>query len=99
MSNKQPKLVVRAVMLGKDEEFQDYVLTHIRWNRPECFGDKEENCRTFIISFCGINSRSELTTNPKAQAKFQELDNKYKDWQAGNRYKENFEREKALRPE
>lgn len=73
------KLRIRAVMLVKDEEFQLFAYT----DHSEAREDLAISC---IYEWCGIKSRSELTTNETAQQLFKELLQKFKEWQYENQY-------------
>jgi len=58
------------------------------WYEPS-----EKMATQHIYDVCWIKSRKELVTNEEAQKKFKELDSKYKDWQAQNKYADNMMRE------
>jgi hypothetical protein len=67
------RIRTRAVMLCKDEGFQ-------KWATGELSGDHwdESLARNAILLWCGIGSRAELATNPAAQAKFLDLEARYR---------------------
>ena len=87
------KLRVRAIMLCKDSNFQDYARQFFH-QMPGSFGVVTTEIMTshYIKYYCNIKSRSELATNVKAQANFKELLEKYKDWQFENNYADNLSR-------
>lgn len=88
------KLRGRAFCLCEEDKlggFQEYVM-RIQPNLNR-YNDLKVAARNYIYSYCNITSRSELTDSPKARAKFRELDENYKAWQDGNKYKDNLDRE------
>jgi hypothetical protein len=84
------KLRTRAVMLCKDEEFQNFVMT---LQVPGVIMACEAAAKLAVLEKCEINSRSEFTHNPEAQEKFKQLVNKFQDWKFENNYSHNLERE------
>jgi hypothetical protein len=71
------KIRVRAVMLCKDAEFQKYLFGNVNPSHP---GTNETAAKIHITTQCDISSRSELTENKEAQAKFRELDSQFTEW-------------------
>lgn len=82
------KFRTRAVMLCKERDFQIFCESLDK----NMIVFNESHARDFICEYCNIKSRSELATNVKAQAKFKELLEKYKDWQFENNYADNLSR-------
>lgn len=82
------KLRTRAVLLCKDRDFQIFLESFDR----NIIIFNENAARTFLIDYCNISSRSELTIKIEAQNKFKELLEKYKDWQVEQQYADNLER-------
>lgn len=82
------KLRVRAVMLCRDLLFQSFLAhkTGLVSQAPE------ERARNYILNRCMIISRSELTHNLEAQAKFRELLAKFDSWKLQNQYQDNLNR-------
>jgi hypothetical protein len=66
------RLRTRAVLLCKDERFQEWV-----WERMNYGTKSEEDARGCLLDYCGIDSRSELALSIPAQAKFRELLDRY----------------------
>tara|TARA_R110000824_G_scaffold149861_3_gene320250 strand:+ start:168 stop:620 length:453 start_codon:yes stop_codon:yes gene_type:complete len=67
---------IKAVMLCKDDDFQKWInRNHFETPRTEV------GARMWICSVCGIESRSEIATNPEALKAFEaiETDFKYRD--------------------
>jgi len=72
------KLRERACILCKDLQFRNYVA-----NQCLCVCTAQatpEEARAFVISRCGIESRSELVHNHMAQELFKQIDDNYKEW-------------------
>ena len=90
------KLRVRAVMLCKDEGFQEYMKAQYGYPESDCYydNDNEGRARATLVGQCNIKSRKELVTNIAAQEKFKKLDQEFKQWQTDERYKNNLERER-----
>ena len=81
------KLRVRAVMLCKDKQFQQYC--------EDCSPEAEateELAKAHIIDGCGINSRSELATDIQAQGAFKEILADFHSWKLGRQYPDNLDR-------
>ena len=85
------KLRTRAIMLCKDENFQLFV-SHAISTKELTIDASLMNSIAYLKHWCGIQSRSELTTNINAQNKFKELLEQYKSWQYENLYAENLNR-------
>lgn len=81
------KLVIRAILLCKDQHFQ-------RFARHNDYEADEEGARYFVLDRCGIKSRSELATNEIAQEHLKAIDRDYKNWlnPVDDIYKDNLER-------
>lgn len=75
------KIRERACILCGDRDFQEWLGLY-----------SEESTASYMRRYCNIKSRSELTTNKEAQAKFKELDRKFKSWKFEQRYADNLER-------
>jgi len=82
------KLLSRAHCLCGEESFQNYAAIGRGQKEIPC----DDTAKFYIYQVCRIDSRSELTTNPEAQAKFRQLDQKYKDWRFEQRYADNLSR-------
>lgn len=83
------KLRTRAVLLCKSGEFPAFV----NHSLPSSVGTPSESeCAWFIRNACGIGSRSVLTTNLEAQAKFKQLLEQFESWKLEQQYKDNLER-------
>jgi hypothetical protein len=71
------RLRTRAVLLCKDERFQEWC--------NQCIGGRsydhwdEEMARQVILSQCGIDSRSELALSIPAQEKFRNLERQFRE--------------------
>lgn len=76
----------QAALLCKKEDFFQYI--EWQWG----VAHTEEKAIETLKWFCGITSRSELTTNTEAADKYRELIKKFEFWQVENRYKENLQR-------
>lgn len=104
------KLRIRAVMLCKELKFWEFTLSYIPQyggeeyrkfvddldvieKRYKCC-EGEAHAILVIYNYCGIDSRSELTTNNIAQKAFKSLDKRYKEWlnPIEEQYKDNLER-------
>ncbi len=57
---------VRSVMLCKDKAFQAY-----------CKADNEAEAREYLLTYCEIDSRSELAWNHAARARFETLHGRF----------------------
>jgi hypothetical protein len=68
------RLRTRAVLLCKDERFQEWV-----WERMNYGTKSEENARGCLLDYCGIDSRSELALSIPAQAKFRDLERQFRE--------------------
>lgn len=90
LESEGDKVRVRAVILCKEESFARF-LDATSYNLAEF---NEQAAKECLIDYCGIFSRSELTTNPEAQKKLKELDRQYKEWlnPVDEQYKDNLER-------
>ena len=84
------KLRTRAVMLCKDNQFQEYT-KQTCWS-VNGVSATEECASEHLKAYCGIESRSELATNIEAQQKFRALDQNYKDWLFIQNHAENLDR-------
>lgn len=82
------KLRVRAVMLAKDIQFQKCI-SSTAFNGVS-YSYSEAGAVQFIYDQCKIESRSELSNSPEAQAKFKDLLTKYESWQLSQRYADNL---------
>ncbi len=76
------KLRLRAVMLCKDKSFQEYFVGVT----------EEDTARHAVLTLCNIKSRAELAYNIKAQDRFRNMLERYKNWQAEQAYSDNLER-------
>jgi hypothetical protein len=66
------RIRTRAVMLCKDENFQEWAAQILNSNQ-------NEDVAIFLVrSTCGIRSRAELATDPIAQQKFLDLEAQYR---------------------
>jgi hypothetical protein len=70
------RIRTRAVMLCKDEKFQEWATQYIGGRSYDHWD--AEIARQVILSRCGIASRAELATNPEAQKKFLLLEAQYR---------------------
>ncbi len=84
------KLRIRAVLLGKDSQFQEYMNAVVPSSVKGL--PSETEVAWWIKGMCKIKSRSELATNLDAQQKFRELLEKFKNWQFENNHKDNLGR-------
>jgi len=66
------RAVTRAVMISKDDKF---------WEFAELEG--EQAARDYICQRLGINSRSEIKNNEKAQQRLEELVQQFRKWRYG----------------
>ena len=82
------KVLALSHIRCNDKSFQEYV-AELGWNELT----PKDNATDYLYNFCDIVSRSELTTDVAAQKLFRELDQKFKDWQIEQRYKDNLNRE------
>lgn len=82
------KLRIKAVMLCKQQDFQEFILDIFAPQLP----DRELNARQIIYELCSIKSRSDLTIDIKAQNKFHELLSQYESWKLGRQYNDNLSR-------
>ena len=92
------KLLALSHIRCKDKEFQAFIkqqsgLQNSGIRMKGEYQTAEQWCVTSLRDYCNIKSRSELTTDVAAQEKFRELDQKFKDWQYANQYKDNLDRE------
>lgn len=70
-TNEGDKLRVRAVMLCKEKDFQNFT---------------KGQSRSFILATCNIKSRADLVHDEMAQVKFKELLRQFDAWKLENRY-------------
>lgn len=85
------KLRTRAVLLCKDSQFQDFAAYNTIFSLKAGL-EAEEVAKKYILRLCRIDSRGELASRVAAQIEFEELLERYKDWQAENQYSENLNR-------
>ncbi len=83
-SSESDKLRVRAVMLAKENDFQQF-LKDVYFSAPS-----EIAARNTMCNICHIESRSELATNEAAQARFAELLVRFHSWKIEQQYPDNI---------
>lgn len=88
---KGEKLRIRAIMLCKDSQFQDFAAYNTIFSVKAGL-EAEEVAKKYILRICRIDSRGELASRVAAQIEFEDMLEKYKDWQAENNYSENLNR-------
>jgi len=86
------KLLARAHCICGEEGFYSFLLNDRPHATKGAYQSHEDWCVECLYARCNIKSRSELTTNPAAQEKFKQLDQKFKDWQFEQRNADNLSR-------
>lgn len=87
------KLRVRAVLLCKDDSFQEFAYYNITGEHHHKYDETcEEMTINILRNYCNIKSRSELTTSTEAQNKFKELLLRYDQWKLEQTYADNLNR-------
>ena len=81
------KLRTRAVMLCRDNQFQQYI-ADIHYHQKAT----EQDAIDYIYLFCQIKSRSEIATNKNVQEAFSILLREYGTWKVSNMYADNLSR-------
>lgn len=67
-------LCMEAIGLCNNADFQAFVARNKLW-RPE-----PEAAKGYILATCGIDSRKEIDGNTEAQAKFRDMQQRYRAW-------------------
>jgi hypothetical protein len=80
----ETRAVKRAGYLCKDKRFQTFLKEEfpggLKLFRKPGGDDAEDATVAFVRWRCGVQSRSEIKTNPDAYARWQELDGLYQAW-------------------
>lgn len=89
------KLMTRAVMLCKDNDFAEFCNSQYMY--PHDFDNivaegREKLAIDYIYHQCQIESRSELITNEDAQVRFLGLLRQFDAWKVSKRYADNLSR-------
>lgn len=88
VEEQKPPLSTRAVMMCKDEQFQEFCQEISMVKGCDKFG--EDETKNIICNYCLISSRSKLNTDHEAADKFLSLCNRFDQWKLEKRYSDNL---------
>ena len=74
------KAVMKAGLLCREREFQDFIMDKFNVDEWEREGFDEAQCSERLRDYCAIQSRSELKTNEHARIVFNGLLNEFNSW-------------------
>lgn len=69
------QMVKLAGILCRDKDFWDYL-----YDDGQLFEKSETACVDWLTAYLGVNSRSDIKTDPNAQSLLKVLNAKYKEW-------------------